>query len=347
MKKYKLSKEHEKAFPSITRRWSGVAMDCRAMSAEDKRLAAEAIRRMYSLANEGVPNVVFVSSPLAGAFVFGASAAVIATRNGADVKAATSAATWAATRDATSAATRDATPDLSKWYIDPGYAAFVRRVTGKSGLACAERALSCSQGGNQWAGICSFYEFFRDVAKLPIDWQKWEPYETLALHSGYRFIHKNFVVVSDRPEFIKVDDQNRPHCETGPFCRYRDGFEMYAWHGTYVPAEWILKKESLDPSIALTHENVEQRRAAAEIVGWKKVLGHLQAKVVDEDSDPEIGKLLQVDLPESPGAKFLQVRCGTGRDFVLPVPEDMKTAREANAWTYGIEPSELNLEVRT
>jgi hypothetical protein len=160
-------------------------------------------------------------------------------------------------------------------------------------------------------------------------------------------MHQEFCIVSDRPEVLLVDEQNRPHCENGPFCRWRDGTALYAWHGTRVPAEWIEHKDKLDPKIAITWPNVEERRAAAEIIGWKRVLETVNASVVDEDTDPQIGTLLRADLPDSPGAQFLRVRCGTGRDFVLPVPEDMRTALEANAWTYGIDPAELKLEVRT
>ena len=52
--------------------------------------------------------------------------------------------------------------------------------------------------------------------------------------------------------------------------------------------------------------------------------------------------------PASPWrARFLRVRCATGRDFVLSVPVAMTTALEANAWTYGMTPEEYQLEVRT
>jgi hypothetical protein len=114
-----------------------------------------------------------------------------------------------------------------------------------------------------------------------------------------------------------------------------------------VPKEWIEHRSSLDPATALTWPNVEQRRAAAEIVGWDRVITHLQPRSIDVDPDPEIGSPLEVDLPDSPRARFLRVRCGTGRTFVLPVPPDVRTAREANAWTYGIDPDSLTLEIRT
>jgi hypothetical protein len=42
----------------------------------------------------------------------------------------------------------------------------------------------------------------------------------------------------------------------------------------------------------------------------------------------------------------LRVRCGTGREFVLAVPPTVLSAREANAWTYGLSPEEYQLEAR-
>ena len=61
-----------------------------------------------------------------------------------------------------------------------------------------------------------------------------------------------------------------------------------------------------------------------------------------------IGTLLEVNLPDIGKEKFLKVLCGTGREFAIPVPPFMKTALEANAWTYGLDGDLLrDLEVRT
>ena len=92
----------------------------------------------------------------------------------------------------------------------------------------------------------------------------------------------------------------------------------------------------MTPQIALTHTNVEQRRAACEILGWKRILNELDVTVVDTDPDPQIGELLEVTLPDIGKEKFIKVLCGTGRTFILPVPPTMRTALEANAWTYDI-----------
>ena len=93
---------------------------------------------------------------------------------------------------------------------------------------------------------------------------------------------------------------------------------------------------------------LEQRRAAFEILGWSVIIDQLGGKTVDADPNPEIGALVQVTIPDIGKEQFLRVRCGTGRDFALPVPPNMKTARQANAWTYGFDnPEDYQLEVRT
>ena len=66
-------------------------------------------------------------------------------------------------------------------------------------------------------------------------------------------------------------------------------------------------------------------------LGGAKVLEQINAKVIDEDADPEIGTLLEADIPEIGKEKFLKVMCGTKREFALPVPPEMKTALEAQA----------------
>ena len=266
--------------------------------------------------------------------------------------AATRAATYAATDAATLVATLAAT-DLSCWYVIDGdmRACADALGVGQAGLDCAARsAWNQRQGGNQWSGWAAYISFFCHVARLGethgIDYSKWDPWETLALHSGPRYLHPEFCIVSDRPELLTVDDRNRPHGERGPFCRWRDGSALYSWHGTRVPAAWVEQRDTLDPTLALTHPNIEERRAAAEIIGWHRVLDHVSARVVDTDV-PDIGTLLEADLPDSPGSKFLRVMCATGREFVLPVPAEMKTALQANAWTYGLDGAEYAPEVRT
>ena len=97
-----------------------------------------------------------------------------------------------------------------------------------------------------------------------------------------------------------------------------------------------MNKPSLTGKQALEETNLERRRAACEIVGWARILDELNGKTIDKDDDPEIGELIEVNLPDAGRERFLRVRCGTGRDFAIPVPPTVQTAIEANCWTYDI-----------
>lgn len=145
---------------------------------------------------------------------------------------------------------------------------------------------------------------------------------------------------------IHRDEVNRLHCDNGPAVFCKEGLSLYYWHGTAVSGEWVIGNP---PSAkeALSISNMELRRSACEIIGWKNVIEELGAKVIDEDMDQEIGTLLEADITGSGRVRFLKVRCGTGREFVLPVPPHMRTAHQANAWTWGLKSSEYRPEVRT
>jgi len=189
-----------------------------------------------------------------------------------------------------------------------------------------------------WSSWAAYVSFFRDV----MGWddpilEKFTVDETLIKSCGWTWWHEDVLVISDRPEHIDRDDEGRLHSPIRKAIEYRDGWGFCAWHGVVIPSEWIERKESITPEIALTWQNIEQRRAACEIVGWAKILQKLNAKTIDADDDPEIGELLEVNLPDAGRNRFLRVKCGTGREFALAVPPDVNTALEASAWTYGLE----------
>ena len=199
--------------------------------------------------------------------------------------AATRGATWAATRAATRDATEDATrADLSNWYV---VGADMRRLAQAMGLdgfglQCAAHAWRMWQGGNQWSGYDSYLSFFRHIASLDIDYSAWQHWEDLSLNSGPRIMHPDFCMVSDRPETLLVDDRNRPHCDTGPFCRWRDGTALYSVHGVRVPAWLIERPGDLTAAKIDAETNAEVRRIMLDRFGAARWLTESGAKVVDE-----------------------------------------------------------------
>jgi hypothetical protein len=249
-------------------------------------------------------------------------------------------ATFVATNAATDVATRAATfADTDDVKCDDGMVKFL--------LGCAKRWSRMYQGGNMWGAWDCYLSAGRDILKLRLkEHEKYSAWEQCSINGGFRIMHEEFCIVSDFPVHIKIDERNLPHCEDGPSHLWRDGWSIYNWHGVRVPGEWIEDRKSLTAKTALTWENMEQRRAACEIVGWDNIIEQLDARTIDKDEDDQIGELLSVDIPDIGRENFLRVRCGTGRMFALPVPPDVKTAHEANAWTYGLNTKEYQPESR-
>ena len=160
---------------------------------------------------------------------------------------------------------------------------------------------------------------------------------------GWFYPFNDFCILTDRPEIINFDDQERLHSEIGPSLRYRDGYNLYAWHGTAVPSEWIENKESVDPASVLKTDNVEQRAAGAAIIGWAKMLDVLDAKIIDSDPDPDHGDLIELTLPGLPEpGLFLRAYCKRNGLIVEGVPrtsdidgKPIKTVKAAQAWSFG------------
>lgn len=223
--------------------------------------------------------------------------------------------------------------------LENAYAVACWEHGGELGLDCAREWAFACQGGNAWGAYECFISAMRDIIGLRLPAHRnFAIWEQAAIEGSYRLCHEQFCVVSDFPEIIKTDPEGRAHCETGPSHRWRDGWALYNWHGVAIPEAWIERKHELSARDALTWGNIEQRRAACEILGWDKILDQLNAKVIDDDGDPEIGTLLEVDLPGFPGfeakikARFVRVQCGTGRTFAICVPPVVQTAIEAQAW---------------
>jgi hypothetical protein len=295
-----------------------------------------AIKGLYRVAKLAEPEVIMVKSPIMMVFMFGA-ASVLVEKKGANV--------------------RKVLDDLAEQMnrIPDGltpvkhYSNVCKKLAGKKGIENAKQWSSCYQGGAYWAQYDSFLTAMRDVIGLRLpEYENYKYWEEAAIHGTFRIMQEKFCIVSDFPEVLKIDDQNRAHCQDGPSHRWRDGWSLYHWHGVAIPEEWIMKKGHLTAQMALTWVNIEQRRAACELLGWAKILEELDAKVIDEDGDPEIGTLLEVDIPDIGKERFLKVQCGTGRTFALPVPPTMNSAIEAQSWSYGIELKDFKVpEVRT
>mgnify|MGYP000057572907 CR=1 FL=1 len=140
-------------------------------------------------------------------------------------------------------------------------------------------------GGNMWSGWVSYLSFFRHVAKLKIDYSKFAHYEAMAAF-GPRFMHEKFWIVSDRPNEIHRDEQNRPHRVGGPHIAWRDGTEIYTLHGIRVSkraamGELSAKEISEEPNAEVRRVLVAQYNAG----DTGRYVRDLGAKIIHEDKD--------------------------------------------------------------
>ncbi len=202
-------------------------------------------------------------------------------------------------------------------------------------IQCAKKWNYLYQGGNMWGQFDSYLTAARDILwlQLPIH-DKYAAWEQAAIHGGFRIMHEEFCMVSDFPEFILVDDNNQPHCTNGPTHRWRDGWELFHWHGQSVPREWILSPETMNARSILAETNMEKRRAGCEIMGWLRVLDEVDAKILDKNASDLIGTLYRADLPDAPDSRILTYRCPTGRIFAQTVPDKCNTAIAAQQWIW-------------
>ncbi len=137
---------------------------------------------------------------------------------------------------------------------------------------------------------------------------------------------------------LRFDRQRRLHCDDGPAV-VSDVEDLYFWHGTLLPAEWICNRATLTTADVFAEPNAETRRAGCEILGWDRVFSGIAAKLIDDDGDPQIGTLYEGQIPGAKPCGFLKVLCGTGREFVIPVPAGMKSAIAAQAWIQNVKAS--------
>jgi hypothetical protein len=237
------------------------------------------------------------------------------------------------------------------------------------------------QGGNMWAPYDCYLTAARDILglQLPIH-EKYSAWEQCAIEGSFRFMHKDFCMVSDFPAVLKVDDRNRPHCEDGPSHQWRDGWSIYHWHGVRIPDEqiYIIDHPNQITASAIDKEsNQEIKRVMIERFGLHKYV-QTGTKIHQDD----FGTLYQKPI-EGTNIKLTMVHVvngskepdGTYKDYFLEVHPELRplldletltdfdksspdtreglgapqtmTARNAVASTYGMRGEEYMVTVRT
>jgi len=115
------------------------------------------------------------------------------------------------------------------------------------------------------------------------------------------------------------------------------------WRGVAITPQIAFFPETLKVEDVLAERNAEVRRVMIERVGFDRFLKEAKAEVLDTDQDAGgERKLLRVALQGDEPLVGVSVHCpSTGRHYLIRVPPETKTCREAVAWTAGFDDAHL------
>jgi len=208
MKKlYNLTAEHSAQLKPWAEKWIANAMSTVAMDDGEREITRRAIVGLYLAAKLPPPKqIVFMSSPraavLAGAY---AAAGICSLRKGPQTSPDLNLAPQLASNQEVSQATQIEVWQATEMVVDQATDASVSTPT-RLMVQLADQFEKRDNwkinynGGNQSSAWCSYFSFFRHVVGLQLpEYEHWQHYESAALHSGPRYMHPEFCIVSDRP----------------------------------------------------------------------------------------------------------------------------------------------------
>ncbi|MFH1022882.1 MAG: hypothetical protein V1809_05795 [Planctomycetota bacterium] len=185
--------------------------------------------------------------------------------------------------------------------------------------------------GQHDIGWLWFFSFAREVFGLAEDAGFVEGIVKVAESAGWWIPGTETCWISERHDAIRRDARGRLHVDGAPAVQYPDGWGAYAWHGVPIPSEWgRVRSEQWRPDWIFDEKNQTLRRVLIEGIGHDR-LAHSQGQPIHVDGDME---LLGVWHSGFDPIVFLKVKCpSTGLFYVLRVPPEMRTCRQARNWT--------------
>jgi len=192
--------------------------------------------------------------------------------------------------------------------------------------------------------IC-FYLFCREIGvKYETDKNDLlNTWSDIAKSAFWWYPFEHFCFVSERPTYIGWNDEENPsiHCETGPAVSFSDGYEIFAINGVVVERYVVMETEKITIEDINSEENAEVKRIKVEQMGYGEYLSQTGAEILDTDT--HMGTLRAL-MKDSEDRVYL---CGTDgsteRVYYMPVPNTMKTCKEASRALSGFDESDLQV----
>jgi hypothetical protein len=187
-----------------------------------------------------------------------------------------------------------------------------------------------------WLGT---YDYFRGVLGLGAETAPLLGLVQLARSVGWVQPHEHTCWLVERPNLLSGDARDRLHNAGGPALRFPDGWAVWAWKGVEVPSGIIEQPERITLASIDRESNVQVRRCMIEIMTPQRYVSLGGAVRVAEDETGVLWRRAWLASDVWAAVEVINATPepdGTRKHFFLEVPANMRTAREAVAWTYGL-----------
>lgn len=210
--------------------------------------------------------------------------------------------------------------------------------------------LYASGFGTHDLGWLASHQFLREVCGITTETAGLEGLSTLAPQVGWVLPYEKVCWVSERPTRLEVDLQGRLHSKDAAALQFADGWAVHAWKGIRVSPWMIEHPDWISARLINRERDPRVRRCLIEILTPARFIALGEAVPVARD---ETGILWRRHWPRQVWAAVEVVNGtpeldGTRKRYFLQVPPEMRSAREAVAWTYGMsEQQYMVLSIRT
>jgi hypothetical protein len=180
--------------------------------------------------------------------------------------------------------------------------------------------------GQHDAGWLAAHQFFADNFELS---EKSAGLRAIGKHCGWVWLYQDLVIISRKPLRVSINGQRQLHNEKMAAIEYADGTKVYAFNGVAIPEQWVLERDTMDPTNILQHTDTDVRAAGVALFGYSKLKHALNYKVLEGDPSTDMGALVELTIPGlTRKGRFLEAVCPRNGPVFLGVPN-------ANPWDNG------------
>jgi len=314
----KLTKEQEDMLPVLRDKWIEIGLRC---EPTDKKTSRKALKLIYKELNMAPPELILWGrSPLEGAKIYD---------------------TLLQNKD-----------DLEKLETKEDIRKFVRKALKAPDYKFVNKnkILNEVNYGQFEASWISYYAAFQEFGVTGLEIL--EGFKLLAQSAGWTWLLGNVAIVTERPEFIHLNDEKELHCEDGPALQFPDGeSKYYYYNGVEVPSWVLTNPEKITVESIKKERNMEISRIMREKYGIGRYMTDTNSKIIHTDTVPVDVMVPKGDcitralIRDDNDETYLVGTDGsTKRVYFMRVPNNVTTCEEAHKLLSGKNQNKIIME---